>query len=71
MIAIIGAGPIGSYTAYLLSKQGKDVSVFEDHKEIGLPVHCTGITTSVLKDIIKIPNKCIIKIGRASCRERV
>lgn len=43
MIAIIGAGPGGSYLAYLLAKAGKEVSVFEEHSQIGLPVACTGL----------------------------
>ena len=59
MIVIIGAGPVGSYCAYLLSKAGKEVSVFEEHKDIGLPIQCTGIITGILKNIIKI-NKDII-----------
>lgn len=60
MISIIGAGPAGSYAAYLLSKNNLDVSVFEEHKSIGLPVQCTGITTSLLKDIIKLEKGVIV-----------
>jgi len=60
MITIIGAGPAGLYTAYLLAKQGKEVNVFEEHKEIGLPIQCTGITTSHLNDLIKIKKEFLI-----------
>ena len=35
MISIIGAGPAGSYTAYLLAKKGKEVIVYEDGNKIG------------------------------------
>ncbi|MEK6967041.1 MAG: NAD(P)/FAD-dependent oxidoreductase [Nanoarchaeota archaeon] len=45
-IAIIGAGPAGSQTAYLLSQKGFKVTVFEEHPIIGKPVQCTGIVTS-------------------------
>lgn len=45
-ITIIGAGPIGSYAAYLLAKSGHDVSVYERKSEMGLPIQCTGILTS-------------------------
>ncbi len=38
MISVIGAGPAGSYTAYLLAKAGEKVRIFEEHKEIGKPV---------------------------------
>lgn len=66
MITIIGAGPIGSYTAYLLAKQGKEVNLFEEHKSIGSPVHCTGLTTSGIKDIIPVNNEFILdKISKA------
>lgn len=45
-IAIIGAGPIGSYAGYLLAKSGHEVSIYDRKKEIGLPIQCTGILTS-------------------------
>lgn len=45
MISIIGAGPVGSYCAYLLSKKGFKVHLFEDHPKVGVPVQCTGIVT--------------------------
>lgn len=37
MTSIIGAGPIGSYLAYLLAKNNQEVRIFEEHKEIGKP----------------------------------
>ena len=65
-ISIIGAGPSGCYTAYLLAKQGHEVNVFEEHSEIGEPVQCTGIVTSTIKDIIDVPEDCIInKVKKA------
>jgi len=60
MVTIIGAGPAGSYSAYLLSKKGFDVKVYEEHKEIGLPIQCTGIVTSLLKKTIRFDNGSII-----------
>ena len=60
MIVIIGAGPAGSYTAYLLSKKNRDVNVFEEHKNIGLPIQCAGVTTSLLKNIIKLKKDVIV-----------
>ena len=66
MIVIIGAGPVGNYAAYLLAKEGFEVSVFEEHKEIGKPVQCTGITTGLLKKIIKLDDNIVVnKIGKA------
>ena len=45
MITIVGAGPAGSYLAYLLAKQGEKVIVLEEHSAVGSPVQCTGIVT--------------------------
>ena len=45
-IAIIGAGPIGCYTGYLLAKAGNEVTIYENHPQIGSPIQCTGLLTS-------------------------
>ena len=42
-IVIVGAGPIGCYTAQLLKNYGFDPLVLEEHKEVGRPVSCAGI----------------------------
>lgn len=60
MISIIGAGPAGSYSAYLLAKKGQQVNVYEEHKSIGNPVQCTGLVTDSINNIIKIPEKVIV-----------
>ncbi len=39
-VAIIGAGPAGTYAAYAAAKRGLGVAVFEEHEKIGEPVHC-------------------------------
>lgn len=45
-IAIIGGGPIGCYTAYLLATQGHNVHLYEEHAQIGKPIQCTGLLTA-------------------------
>jgi len=42
-IVIVGAGPIGCYTAQLLKKYGIKARIIEEHKEVGKPVKCAGI----------------------------
>lgn len=42
-ILVIGAGPVGSYTAQRLASNGYKVAVFEEHERIGEPMQCTGI----------------------------
>lgn len=39
---VIGAGPAGSFTALKLAQSGVEVTVFEEHRKIGIPVHCAG-----------------------------
>jgi len=62
MINIIGAGPAGCYAAYLLAKRGKEVSIYEEHKKVGLPLQCTGIVTQSIQNTLKfdIPKKIIL-----------
>ena len=59
MITIVGAGPAGSYLAYLLAKNGKDVTLIEEHEKIGNPVQCTGIVTGSIDKLVKLPNYII------------
>ena len=66
MITIIGAGPAGSYLASLLKEEAV---VFEEHKSIGKPVQCTGITTQALAEILPITKKFLInKITNAKIK---
>ncbi|MFH1182547.1 MAG: NAD(P)/FAD-dependent oxidoreductase [Candidatus Woesearchaeota archaeon] len=60
MITIIGAGPSGSYSAYLLAKKGLEVQVFEEHNIIGEPVSSTGIITGLLAKHFKVPEELIV-----------
>jgi len=45
-VIIIGGGPIGSYTALRLSKNGFKVCVFDQKNEIGDGVICTGVIST-------------------------
>ncbi|HEV8617612.1 MAG TPA: FAD-dependent oxidoreductase, partial [Methylomirabilota bacterium] len=42
-VAIIGGGPAGLHAASRLAAAGLDVTLFEEHAQVGAPVHCTGI----------------------------
>jgi len=50
-IAVIGAGPIGSYIAGELASTGFSVALIEEHAEIGKPVQCAGLITPRTFDI--------------------
>jgi digeranylgeranylglycerophospholipid reductase len=59
-IAVIGAGPVGSHAAECLAKLGYEVHLFEEHKEVGAPIQCTGILSSSVQDILPPPEDCIL-----------
>ena len=50
-IAVIGAGPIGSYIAGELASSGFSVALIEEHAEVGKPVQCAGLITPRTFDI--------------------
>jgi len=42
-IAVIGGGPVGLYAAALCKNMGYKIAVFEEDKEIGKPLRCSGL----------------------------
>jgi geranylgeranyl reductase family protein len=51
-VIVVGAGPSGGYVTSLLSKQGFEVGLFEEHNEIGRPVQCAGLVSLRVFDLI-------------------
>ncbi|MGA1866474.1 MAG: geranylgeranyl reductase family protein [Thermoplasmatota archaeon] len=50
-ITIIGAGPIGSYAAWMLSRRGFSVTILEEHPETGRPEQCAGLVNRTMFDL--------------------
>ena len=42
-ILVVGAGPAGLIGARAAARRGAEVTVLEEHSEIGLPCHCAGL----------------------------
>jgi geranylgeranyl reductase family protein len=64
-VVVIGGGPCGSFSAFHIAKKGANVTVFEEHREIGVPSHCAGhLSISGLKrlGLYPLPNKIIENI---------
>jgi len=61
MIAIVGAGPAGSYLGHLLANQGQKVTILEEHDRIGSPVQCTGIVTHSIEKFFKLKREVVAK----------
>ncbi len=61
-VIIIGGGPCGSYSAWNLVKKSVNVTVLEEHNEIGVPCHCAGhLSINSLKNLgfYPLPGKIV------------
>ena len=58
MISVIGAGPAGSF--YASKVKHEDVHLFEEHKQVGLPVACTGILTDSVTRVTDIDPSLVV-----------
>jgi len=56
---IVGGGPIGSFCAQELAREGHQVLVIEEHAQVGLPVHCTGIIGAEAFRRFRLPEESI------------
>lgn len=60
-IIVVGAGPVGSYTAYLLARKGLDVGIFERNASVGEAVNCTGIVSAECLRNLHLPDGVIMR----------
>ncbi|HJR60741.1 MAG TPA: NAD(P)/FAD-dependent oxidoreductase [Vicinamibacterales bacterium] len=59
-VIVVGGGPAGLHAATLLARQGWDVTLFEEHREPGEPVHCTGVLAAEAYDELDIPREPVL-----------
>ena len=57
---VVGAGPIGSYTAYQLAELGFEVVLIEEDEEVGKGVICTGVIGTEAFERFNLPQRAII-----------
>jgi geranylgeranyl reductase family protein len=60
-VIVVGAGPVGSYTAYLLAKEGLHVGIFEKNSAIGKDINCTGIISTECFEKFNLSRDIILK----------
>lgn len=59
-VVIVGAGPIGCNTAYLLSDKGFKVLLIEEDEEVGRDVICTGVIGRETFERFDIPTDSVL-----------
>jgi digeranylgeranylglycerophospholipid reductase len=65
-VAVIGAGPAGLTAARLLAARGHDVVILEEHSQIGVPVHCTGVLGADAFTEFDLPRESILGTAAAA-----
>ncbi len=59
-VAIVGGGPGGMAAARSLAAAGWSVMVFEEHLQIGTPVHCTGVLAEDVIPALNLPAEAVL-----------
>lgn len=63
---VIGAGPIGCMVASIVAKNGYDVLIVEEHREIGKPVQCAGLVSPRVLELAGVEKGVLNKIKGAN-----
>jgi geranylgeranyl reductase family protein len=59
-VAIVGGGPGGMAAARSLAAGGWSVAVFEEHPQVGTPVHCTGVLAESVIAALDLPAEAVL-----------
>src|SRR4249920_257672 len=59
-VIIVGGGPAGLHAGLRLAEAGHTVVLFEEHADIGEPVHCTGVLARDAFDVFGLPADAVL-----------
>lgn len=65
-VIVIGAGPVGSRTAFRLAARGRKVMVLEKHEAPGHKLCCTGIIGRECFEAFAIDPACVLREARSA-----
>jgi digeranylgeranylglycerophospholipid reductase len=67
-VIVVGAGPIGSVTAENLARASLRVALLEEHPQIGLPNHCSGLVSPRTLKLVGVAEKTVELVQFNSAR---
>jgi digeranylgeranylglycerophospholipid reductase len=65
---VVGAGPVGSLFAELLARASLRVALLEEHPQVGLPNHCSGLVSPRTLQVAGIPEDQVALARYTSAR---